>query len=49
VPPYSPYVDGRVPAHMVEVRPGKWISSYGCVIDEGNGRLRNCSDMRIGR
>ena len=46
---YSPYVDDRAPAHMVEVRPGLWISSYGCVVDEGYGRLRNCSDVRIGR
>jgi hypothetical protein len=46
---HSPYVDSRSPAHMVEVKPGKWISSHGCVIDEGQGRLRNCSDVRIGR
>lgn len=46
---YRPYVDSRAPAHMVEVRPGMWVSSYGCVMDEGYGRLRNCSDVRVGR
>jgi hypothetical protein len=45
----SPYVSSRAPAHMVEVKPGMWISSYGCVMDEGYGRLRNCSDVRLDR
>ena len=31
------------PAHMVEVRPGVFVSSYDCVIDEGYGRYRLCS------
>ena len=31
------------PAHMVEVRPGLFVSSYDCVIDEGYGRYRLCS------
>ena len=46
---YSPYVDSRAPAHMVEVKPGMWISSYGCVTDDGYGRVRNCSDVHVGR
>jgi hypothetical protein len=28
--------------HMVQIRPGLWISSWGCVVDEGQGRLRSC-------
>jgi len=31
------------PAHMVEVRPGVFVSSSDCVIDEGYGRYRLCS------
>jgi len=30
------------PAHMVEVRPGVIISSYGCITDEGYGRWLPC-------
>jgi len=30
------------PAHMVEVRPGLIISSYGCITDEGYGRWLPC-------
>ena len=30
------------PAHMIEVRPGIWISSYGCITDEGYGRYNSC-------
>ena len=32
----------RQPARMIEVKPGYWISSYGCVHDEGYGRLTPC-------
>lgn len=31
------------PARMIEVRPGVFVSSYDCVIDEGYGRYRLCS------
>jgi hypothetical protein len=31
------------PAHMIEPRPGLFVSSYDCVIDEGYGRHRLCS------
>jgi hypothetical protein len=30
------------PAHMIQVRPGYWVSSYGCVSDEGYGRYSPC-------
>lgn len=30
------------PAHMIQVGPGYWISSYGCVMDNGYGRLTPC-------
>jgi hypothetical protein len=35
------------PARMIEVKPGLYISSYGCVTDEGNGRYMPC-DMGRG-
>lgn len=30
------------PARMIEVKPGYWVSSYGCVTDDGYGRLLPC-------
>ena len=30
------------PARMIEVKPGYWMSSYGCVIDDGYGRIKPC-------
>ena len=30
------------PARMIEVQPGVWISSYGCVTDDGYGRRLPC-------
>jgi hypothetical protein len=30
------------PARMIEARPGLWVSSYGCVVDEGYGRILPC-------
>ena len=35
------------PARMYEVRPGHWISTWGCYTDEGYGRIGSC-DMREG-
>lgn len=32
----------RQPAQMIEVKPGYWVSSYGCVQDGGYGRLTPC-------
>lgn len=34
------------PARMIEVKPGLYISSYGCVTDEGYGRYRPCGSGR---
>ena len=34
------------PARMIEVRPGVFISSYGCITDDGYGRWRPCSDKK---
>ena len=33
---------------MIEVRPGLWISSYGCISDEGYGRYAPC-DLTDGK
>lgn len=30
------------PARMIEVQPGLWVSSYGCVTDDGYGRRLPC-------
>ena len=30
------------PARMIEVRPGYWISTWGCFTDEGYGRIAGC-------
>jgi len=32
------------PARMIEVRPGLWVSSYGCIQDEGYGRTSPCEN-----
>jgi hypothetical protein len=40
VPVYVP-VDRPV---MIELRPGYWVSTWGCTLDEGQGRLRDCSN-----
>jgi hypothetical protein len=32
----------QAPARMIQVRPGVWISSYGCIMDEGYGRVLPC-------
>jgi hypothetical protein len=42
VPPAP--VSSYGPARMIEVRPGIIISSYDCIVDEGYGRYRRCSD-----
>jgi hypothetical protein len=31
------------PARMIQLSNGRWISSYGCVQDEGNGRFSDCN------
>ena len=40
--PYS----GFGPARMIEARPGVFISSYGCIQDEGYGRWTYCGQGR---
>ena len=30
------------PARMIEVKPGYWISSFGCALDAGYGRFTPC-------
>ena len=34
------------PARMIEVKPGLYISSYGCITDEGYGRYAPCDAGR---
>jgi hypothetical protein len=40
--PIGPFGWFPEPAHMVQVRPGYWISNYDCVTDEGQGRYLPC-------
>lgn len=42
-PPAATPGGAFAPPRMVEVRPGLFVSSYDCVIDEGYGRYRLCS------
>lgn len=37
------------PARMIEVQPGVWVSSYGCVTDDGYGRRLPCDVTDSGR
>ena len=34
------------PARMIEIKPGLYVSTYGCVTDEGNGRYLPCGAGR---
>jgi hypothetical protein len=36
------------PARMIEARPGVFISSYGCITDDGYGRWLYCGQGRGG-
>jgi hypothetical protein len=36
------------PARIIEVRPGVFISSYGCITDDGYGRWSVCGQGRGG-
>jgi hypothetical protein len=42
-------IGSQQPARMIEVRPGYWISSFGCVTDEGYGRYSPCDYTDGGR
>ena len=44
---FEPPIARQNPARMIEVRPGQWISSWGCYTDEGYGRIGTC-DRREG-
>jgi hypothetical protein len=35
--------------HMIQIRPGLWISSWDCIQDEGQGRWLPCSMGNAGR
>jgi hypothetical protein len=37
---------GFAPPRMIEARPGVFISSYGCIQDEGYGRWTYCGQGR---
>ena len=48
---YAAYVapapnSGFASPHMIEARPGVFISSYGCIQDEGYGRWTYCGQGR---
>jgi hypothetical protein len=48
--PMAAAPDGSGEPHMIEARPGVWISSWDCITDEGNGRWMPCSaGSRSGR
>lgn len=34
--------NNQSPPRMIELRPGYWVSSWGCTTDDGYGRLRDC-------
>jgi hypothetical protein len=38
----APHGYRQEPARMIEIRPGYWISSWGCFTDEGYGRIAGC-------
>jgi hypothetical protein len=40
--PWRPDTAPHQPARMIEVKPGYWISSYGCAQDAGYGRFTPC-------
>ena len=43
----APAVDsGFAPPRIIEARPGVFISSYGCIQDEGYGRWTYCGQGR---
>lgn len=42
-PPAYVSDSSMAPARMIEIRPGYFVSSYGCVTDQGYGRILPCS------
>jgi len=51
--PYAPVATAPAPywrdPYMVPAKPGYWISSWGCVTDEGGGRVKPCETGGGGR
>jgi hypothetical protein len=41
--PAMPAARAGEPPRMIQLSNGRWISSYGCVMDEGNGRFSDCN------
>jgi len=41
-PPAAAKFHQQGPARMIEVSPGRYVSSFGCVTDEGYGRFSPC-------
>jgi hypothetical protein len=39
----SPVAKAGEPARMIQLSNGRWVSSYGCYMDEGYGRFRECN------
>lgn len=44
-----PGASSMAPARMIEVRPGYWVSSYGCVFEDAQGRLLDCQTTNNSR
>jgi hypothetical protein len=40
--PWRANTFSQQPARMIEIKPGYWMSSYGCVMDGGYGRVGPC-------
>jgi hypothetical protein len=40
--PWRANAFSQQPARMIEVKPGYWISSFGCALDAGYGRFTPC-------
>jgi len=40
--------DSMQPPRMIEARPGVFVSSYGCITDDGYGRWLYCGQGRGG-
>jgi hypothetical protein len=39
----SPVAKAGEPARMIQLSNGRWVSTYGCYMDEGYGRYRECN------
>jgi hypothetical protein len=41
--PSGPVARAGEPARMIQLSNGRWVSSYGCIMDEGGGRFSDCN------